>query len=67
LYEDPDVMELKIRVSPQMVRWIEREIYELRARRVARSGERAAAVRAQVEQQRERRRARQRERAAARS
>jgi hypothetical protein len=72
LYEDPDLMGLKLNVtaagkSPHSVCWIEREVHELRAQRVARSEERAAAVRAQVEQQRERRRARERERAAARS
>jgi hypothetical protein len=58
-------MALRIAVGPHTVRWIEREIYETRARRVARSEERADAIRAQVEEQRERRRARQRQALAA--
>ena len=45
LYEDPELMRLKVVVTaddrhPHAVRWIEREVHELRARRVARSGAR---------------------------
>jgi len=70
LYEDPELMGLKIDVtaagkSPHMVRWIAREVHDLRAQRVARSEERAAAIRAQIEERRERRRAKQRARTAA--
>lgn len=65
VYDDPDLMGLKINVtaadqSTHAVRWIEREVLELRAQRVARSEERAAIVRAQIEERRERRRAKQR-------
>ena len=65
VYDDPDLMGLKINVtaadeSTHAVRWIEREVLELRAQRVARSEERAAFVRAQIEVRRERRRAKQR-------
>ena len=70
VYDDPDLMGLKINVtaadeSPHAVRWIEREVLELRAQRVARSEERAAIVRAQIEERRERRRAKQRARTGA--
>jgi len=70
VYDDPDLMRLKINVtaaaeSAHAVRWIAREVYDLRARRVARSEERAASVRAQIEARRERRRGRQRARTAA--
>jgi hypothetical protein len=59
LYLDPDVMSLRIYLTPGVVRWIEREIYELRDQRIALSGEREAATRAKVEQQRDRRRRKQ--------
>jgi hypothetical protein len=70
VYEDPDLMALKLSVmaageSTRAVRWIEREVLDLRARRVARSEERAASVRARIEERRERRRAKQRGRTAA--
>jgi hypothetical protein len=70
VYEDPDLMGLKVNVtaageSTHAVRWIEREILELRARRIARSEEQAASVRARIEERRERRRAKQRGRTAA--
>jgi hypothetical protein len=70
IYDDPDLMGLKITVmaageSTRAVRWIEREILDLRARRVARSEERAASVRARIDERRERRRAKQRGRTAA--
>jgi hypothetical protein len=69
VYDDPDLMGLKINVtaadeSTHAVRWIEREVLELRAQRVARSEERAASVRARIEERRERRRAKQRARTA---
>src|SRR5262245_4706570 len=62
IYEDADLMALKIDVTAggqrtRVVRWIAREIHELRAQRVARSGARAAQARAQVDARRERRRA----------
>jgi len=60
VYDDPELMKLRIVISRKMVRWIEREIDEERARRVANSEARAANVRAQIEQRRERRRAKQR-------
>jgi hypothetical protein len=67
IYDDPDLMRLKINVtaadeSTHAVRWIRREIHELRAQRVARSEKRAASVRARIEQRRARRRAKQRAR-----
>ena len=70
VYDDPDLMRLKINVtaageSPHAVRWIEREVLELRARRVARSEEQAANIRERIEERRERRRAKQRARIAA--
>lgn len=65
VYDDPDLMRLKISLvatgaSAHAVRWIEREVLDLRAERVARSTERAASVGAEIEKRRERRRARQR-------
>jgi hypothetical protein len=64
VYDDPDLMRLKINLMvterSRAVRWIEREIYELRAQRVARSTELGTNVPAQIERRRERRRARQR-------
>ena len=70
VYDDPDLMSLKINLtaageSTHAVRWIAREVLDLRARRVARSEERAASVRAQIEERRERRRTKQRARTAA--
>jgi hypothetical protein len=67
VYDDPDLMHLKVNLTaagefPHAVRWIAREVLELRARRVARSEERTASVRAQIEARRERRRAKQRAR-----
>jgi hypothetical protein len=67
VYDDPDLMRLKINVtaggeSPHAVRWIAREVLELRARRVARSEERAASIGARIEQRRALRRAKQRAR-----
>jgi hypothetical protein len=60
VYDDADLMALKIIVSGRAARWIEREVLDLRAKRVERSGQRAAAIRAQIEERRERRRAKQR-------
>jgi predicted DNA-binding transcriptional regulator AlpA len=67
IYDDPDLMALKISLMPdskstrtRSVRWIERETDELRARRVARSEQHAAATREKIEQRRDRRRAKQR-------
>jgi hypothetical protein len=70
VYDDPDLMHLKINVTaggenPHAVRWIAREVLALRARRVARSEERAASVRARIEERRGRRRAKQRARTVA--
>jgi hypothetical protein len=72
LYEDPDLMSLKVVVvagehggPSRHVRWISREVHELRARRVARSEEKAAGVRTAIEQRRERRRAKRLKKAAA--
>jgi hypothetical protein len=70
VYDDPDLMGLKINVtaadeSTHAVRWIEREVLELRAQRVARSEERATIVRAQIEERRTLRRAKQRAKAGA--
>ena len=67
VYSDPDLMRLKINItaadkSTHAVRWIQREIYDLRAQRVARSQERAASVGARIEQRQARRRAKQRAR-----
>jgi hypothetical protein len=72
VYEDPDLMGLKINLTAaegatRAVNWIEREVHELRAKRVARSEERSATVREQIEKRRERRRAKQRASAAAES
>ena len=63
IYDDPDLMRLKVNVMAneqrsRAVRWILREIRELRARRVARGEERAAAARAQIEKRHERRKQR---------
>jgi hypothetical protein len=65
VYDDPDLMRLKVSLvatgdSAHAVRWIEREVLDLRAQRVARSAERAANVGAEIERRRESRRARQR-------
>jgi hypothetical protein len=65
VYDDPDLLALCIWLSPGAVRWIEREILELRDRRVAESGERGADVRAKVEQRKARRRTRAGQRAKA--
>jgi hypothetical protein len=70
VYDDPDLMHLKINItaageSPHAVRWIAREVLELRACRVARSEKRAASIRAQIEARRQRRRAKQRARTGA--
>jgi hypothetical protein len=64
VYDDPDLMRLKINLtaadeSSHAVRWIEREIHELRAQRAARSAARGVVVAAQIEKRRERRRAKQ--------
>jgi hypothetical protein len=53
-YDDPEQMGLKIKISggtgrQHRVKYIQREIIELRARRVAQSEANAAAIRAQVE------------------
>jgi hypothetical protein len=69
VYADPDLMRLKVNLMAKdnrsrAVRWIAREIHELRARRVARSEERGANVEAQIEKRHERRRTRQRATAA---
>jgi hypothetical protein len=67
-YEDPELMALKISMTPpgrrtRRVRFIEREVLELRAQRVARAEADAPNVRAQTEARVEQRRARQRQRA----
>ena len=61
VYADPDLMRLRVYVtptvkSPHAVNWIEREVYELRAHRVAQSDARAAAAPARIGKRRERRR-----------
>jgi hypothetical protein len=48
-------MGLRIYLGPQIVRWILREVCELRDRRVAASTERGAAVRREIRARRERR------------
>jgi hypothetical protein len=65
IYDDPDLAALKIVITgaegrTRAVRWIAREVHELRARRVAASEQRAARARVLVEERRERRRAKQR-------
>ena len=69
VYDDPQLMSLKLDVMvegncPHAVRWIEREVHDLRAEPVARSEERATFVRIRIEERRERRRAKQRAREA---
>jgi predicted DNA-binding transcriptional regulator AlpA len=68
VYDDPALMALKINLtpaeSPHAVRWIEREVYELRAQRAALSAARGAVVAAQTEKRRALRRAKQRTAAA---
>jgi hypothetical protein len=64
-YEDPELMALKISMTPEqrrtrMIRFIKREVLALRAERVARAEANAANVRAEIEARVERRRARQR-------
>jgi hypothetical protein len=64
-YEDPDLMALKIKMTPpgrrtKMVRFIRREVLALRAERVSNSEASAAKVRAEVGARVEQRRARQR-------
>ena len=64
-YEDPELMALKINMTPpgrrtKRVRFIEREVLALRAERVARAEANAANVRTEIEARVERRRARQR-------
>ena len=66
-YEDPELMALKISMTPpgrrtKMVRFIRRKVLDLRALRVARAEANAAKVRAEVEARVEQRRARQRQR-----
>jgi hypothetical protein len=65
VYCDPDLMALRVNVTgtgegTRAVRWIEREICELRARRIAESEARAANSRAQIEARQMQRRAKQR-------
>jgi hypothetical protein len=69
-YDDPELMALKIKVgaedSPQTrVRFIEREVRELLAQRVARSSASATARRAQAEKRAAQRRQKRRLRASA--
>jgi hypothetical protein len=64
-YEDPELMALKISMTPEqrrtrMIRFIKREVLTLRAERVARAEANAANVRTEIEARVERRRARQR-------
>jgi hypothetical protein len=64
-YEDPELMALKISMTPEqrrtrMIRFIKREVLALRAERVARAEANAPNVRAEIEARVERRRARQR-------
>lgn len=68
VYDDPDLMLLKICLMPEnksartrAVRWIAREVLDLRARRIARSEARAAQVHARVVKRHERRSKRARE------
>lgn len=66
-YSDPELMALKINMTApglrsRMVRFIKREIYGLRAQRVARRDAAADAVRTRIEAQIARRNARRRER-----
>jgi hypothetical protein len=66
-YEDPELMALKISMTPpgrrtKRVRFIVREVLALRAQRVARAEANASKVRAEVEARVEQRRARQRQR-----
>ena len=69
-YEDPELQALKINMTPagrraHTVRFIRREVYALRAERVARAEANAEMVRSQVEARVAQRRARQRLRASA--
>ena len=69
-YDDPELMALKIKIGGGTgrqcrVRFIRREILELRAERVARSEANAAAIRAQVEKRLALRRSKRRMRASA--
>jgi hypothetical protein len=68
-YDDPELMALKINVTGVgnggAVRWIEREVHGLRAKRVAMSEARSANARARVEARLTHRRAKQRASSAA--
>jgi hypothetical protein len=66
-YTDPDLMALRIKMSEHrgdnaLVRFIKREVYELRARRVAQAAADAPAIRRKIERQLELRRERYRQR-----
>jgi hypothetical protein len=64
-YVDPDLMALKIKMTPgerrtKTVRFIKREVLALRAKRARRSNSNAAKVHAEIEARVEQRRERQR-------